>query len=124
MTRGYVLVMAGAGYIEKMASTIRNLDGVSRADMVAGSFDFIAEERGTVGARGLLDWLPGTVPEPIDVLNLEVSGDSVLGPHLSRPFGGDALGRSRLDLVTSRGKSRSSGCQVPGPGGSNVNSAM
>lgn len=74
---------ARAGFIEEMVSKIRNLDGVTRAEVVAGSFDIMAEERGTVGARGLIDWLLGTVPEPIDALNLEVSEDPVLGPPLS-----------------------------------------
>lgn len=43
MTRGYVLMTLGSGTADQALAEIRDLDGVTRADPVAGAFDVIAE---------------------------------------------------------------------------------
>lgn len=42
MIEAYVMVMTAAGTARSLLPTIRELDGVKRADIVAGEFDIIA----------------------------------------------------------------------------------
>lgn len=46
MVRAFIMVKAGAGHAESLLETVRNLEHVIEANIVAGDFDIIVEAEG------------------------------------------------------------------------------